>query len=147
MQQTSDQKQLMGRFIDPLHNALDTCKHQRSCTGLSDLQWLQMGVERSLKECKTGRGFLQDWAMAHSENSVGVSHFFETLKSNRRLDLVKEVNTQVAASMPHMQTLKSTLLRIWPKSMSMLVMDTSIKPVPMNCRSKASDARLGTFIA
>ena len=38
--------------------------------------------------------------MAHGENSVAVSHFFETLKSNRRLDLVKEVNTQVAASMP-----------------------------------------------
>ena len=37
--------------------------------------------------------------MAHSENSVAVSHVFETLKSNRRLDLVKEVNTQVAASM------------------------------------------------
>jgi len=100
MQQISDQKQLIDRFIDPLHNALDTCKHQRSCPGLSDLQWLQMGVERSLKECKTGRGFLQDWAMAHSENSVGVSHFFETLKSERRLDLVKEVNTQVAAWMP-----------------------------------------------
>lgn len=90
----------MDRFIAPIHSALDTCSHQRSCPGLSDFQWLQMGIERSLKECKTGRGFLQDWAMAHSENSIAVSHFFETLKSNRRLDLVKEVNTQVAASMP-----------------------------------------------
>ena len=90
----------MDQFIAPASGALDTCRHQRNCPGLSDFQWLQMGIERSLKECKTGRGFLQDWAMAHSENSVAVSHFFETLKSNRRLDLVKEVNTQVAASMP-----------------------------------------------
>ena len=100
MQQVSDLKQLMDRFITPVHDVLDTCKHLRSCPGISDLQWLQMGVERSLKECKTGRGFLQDWAMAHGKNSVGVSHFFETLKSKRRLDLVEEVNTRVAASMP-----------------------------------------------
>lgn len=66
----------MDRFLAPVHNTLDTCKHQRSCPGLSDFQWLHMGVERSLKECKTGRGFMQDCAMAHSENSVGVSHFF-----------------------------------------------------------------------
>ena len=100
MLQTNDQKQLIDQFIAPVHSALDTCRHQRNCPELSDFQWLQMGVERLLKECKTGRGFLQDWAMAHSEDSVAVSHFFETLKSNRRLDLVKEVNTQVAASMP-----------------------------------------------
>ena len=88
----------MDRFFAPVHNIFDNCKLQRNCPGLSDSQWLQMGVERSLKECKTGRGFLQDWAMAHRENSVGLSHFFETLKSSRRLDLVKEVYTQVAVS-------------------------------------------------
>jgi hypothetical protein len=59
-----------------------------------------MGVERLIKECKTGRGFLQDWAMSHNENAIGVSHFFETLKSPRRLNLIAEVNTLVAASMP-----------------------------------------------
>ena len=100
MLQTSDQKQLIDLFIDPLQSALQNSRHQRSCPGISDSQWLQMGVERSLKECKTGRAFLQDWAMAHSDNSVRVSHFFETLKSKRRLGLVAEVNTQVAASMP-----------------------------------------------
>ena len=38
--------------------------------------------------------------MVHSEGAIGVSHFFETLKSQRRLDLITEVNTRVAASMP-----------------------------------------------
>jgi hypothetical protein len=47
-----------------------------------------MGVERSIKECVTGRGFLQDWAMVHSEGAIGMSHFFETLKSQRRMDLI-----------------------------------------------------------
>ena len=79
MLQTSNQKQLVDQLLAPAHNALDTCRHQRSCPGLSDLQWLEMGVERSLKECRSGRGFLQDWAMAHAEDSVKVSHFFETL--------------------------------------------------------------------
>jgi hypothetical protein len=59
-----------------------------------------MGVERSTKECRTGRGFLQDWAMVHSEGAIGVSHFFETLKSQRHLNLITEANTRVAASMP-----------------------------------------------
>ena len=38
--------------------------------------------------------------MAHSEVAIGVSHFFETLKSQRRLDLITELNTLLAASMP-----------------------------------------------
>lgn len=84
----------MDQFIAPVHGALDNCKHRRNCPGMSDLQWLQMGVERSLKECDSGRGFLQDWAMKHAEDTIKVSHFFETLKSNRRLELVKEVNTR-----------------------------------------------------
>lgn len=90
----------MTHFIRPANDALTHCEHQRSCPGLSDSQWLQMGIERSIKECKTGRGFLQDWAMSHSEEAIGVSHFFETLKSQRRLNLIAEVNTRVAASMP-----------------------------------------------
>ena len=56
-----------------------------------------MGVERSIKEYRTGRGFLQDLAMAHSEGAIGVSHFFETLKGQRRLDLITEVNIRVQA--------------------------------------------------
>lgn len=90
----------MTHFIRPANDALTHCEHQRSCPGLSDSQWLQMGIERSIKECKTGRGFLQDWAMSHSEEVIGVSHFFETLKSQRRLNLITEVNTRVATSMP-----------------------------------------------
>lgn len=47
----------MDQFRAPVHHALDICKHERSCPRLSDFQWLQMGVERSLKECRSGRGF------------------------------------------------------------------------------------------
>jgi hypothetical protein len=91
---------LMSHFITPADAALIRCEHQRNCPSLSDSQWIQMGVERSIKECKTGRGFLQGWAMSHIEDAVGVSHFFQTLKSQRRLDLISEVNAHVAASMP-----------------------------------------------
>ena len=100
MLRTTDYDCLKTHFIRPADDALIRCEHKRSCPGLSDRQWLQMGIERSIKECRTGRGFLQDWAMVHSEGAIGVSHFFETLKSQRRLDLITEVNTRVAASMP-----------------------------------------------
>jgi hypothetical protein len=60
-----------------------------------------MGVSRVLKECRSGRGFLQDWAMSNNEEAVvDVGLFFETLKSKRRLALIEEINTLVAGSMP-----------------------------------------------
>jgi len=68
-----------------------------------------MGVNRSINDERSGRSFLQDWAMS-DESSIGVGHFFETLKSSRRLQLIEEVNTTLAGSMPsHPDSLIDTL--------------------------------------
>jgi hypothetical protein len=101
MQNTTDSKQLSTHFFAPAHAVFQNAEHRRNCPGLSDSQWMEMGVNRVLKECQSGRGFLQDWAMSNDEkDAVDVSLFFETLKSKRRLALMKEINTLVAESMP-----------------------------------------------
>lgn len=101
MLEPTDKQSLTNQFFAPALDALQNCEFTRRCPGLSDEQWTHMGIERALKECKTGRGFLQEWAMANSEEfSVEVSHFFETLKSARRLKLIAQINRLVAASMP-----------------------------------------------
>ena len=66
-----------------------------------------MGIKRSLEDQRSGRGFLQDWAMEQPEDlQVQVGHFFETLKSQRRLQLIEELCTTLARAMPsHPQAL------------------------------------------
>lgn len=100
MQQFDDNESLAKRFMTPVEQLLVDCKHTRQCNGLSDWQWIQMGVERSLRDERSGRSFLQNWAMEHSEASVHVGHFFGTLQSKRRLGLVEELNTKLVRSMP-----------------------------------------------
>jgi hypothetical protein len=77
MQTTNDLKQLSTHFFAPARSALLNSDRQRNCPELSDVQWMQMGVTRVLKECRSGRRFLQDWAMSQPEEaSVDVSLFF-----------------------------------------------------------------------
>ena len=100
MQQDIDSKHLSDVFLGPAVSLLKQAKHTRSCPGLSDRLWLEMGVNRILADVRSGRDFLQEWAMANGhEDAVGVSLFFETLKSSRRCHLITELNTQLAQSM------------------------------------------------
>ena len=46
----------MDQFIAPVHRALETCKHQRTCPGLSGFQWLQMGVDLAKVDVYAGDG-------------------------------------------------------------------------------------------
>jgi hypothetical protein len=101
MQNTTDSKLLSCHFFAPSTAALLDNEHRRNCPELSDQKWIKLGVNRVLKECRSGRGFLQDWAMSNTEDdAVTVSLFFETLKSSRRLALIESINTLVADSMP-----------------------------------------------
>jgi hypothetical protein len=109
MQQPNDYKSLTEHFLTPARESLSHCSHTRECPELDDWQWIRMGVNRSINDERSGRSFLQDWAMS-DESSIGVGHFFETLKSSRRLQLIEEVNTTLAGSMPsHPDSLIDTL--------------------------------------
>jgi hypothetical protein len=55
----------------------------RLCPELSDFDFLRLGVQRVLSQAKSGRDFLQTHA-AGGGSPITVSHFFETLKSERR---------------------------------------------------------------
>ena len=100
MQQNIDDKHLSNLFLEPAVKLLEQAKHARSCPELSDKLWLEMGVSRVLADVRSGRDFLQEWAMAHDhEDTVSVSLFFETLKSSRRGKLIEELNELLTQSM------------------------------------------------
>jgi hypothetical protein len=141
MLKTTDTDRLMTHFTTPAHDALSNCEHRRNCPDLSDPPWIQIGVERSIKECKTGRGFLQDWAMSNCDDTIGVSHFLERLKSQRRLNLITEVNTNVAASMPTHPDARIEALDDLAK-IDLYAEDghyhaTSTHELPINCKRRA----------
>jgi hypothetical protein len=88
-----------AELFGPLEEALKLCIHRRSCPSISDADWLTIGTLRALENQSTGRGFLQ-WLRIHrDELSPDYQLFFESLKSERRLKLCKEVNGHLARSM------------------------------------------------
>lgn len=88
-----------ARFFAPALDLIVSCEHRRSCPELSDEDWLRLGVHRCLmRQTKSsGRGFLQTLASLAPNLSPGHSHFFESLKSQRRLDFCAELNTHLCA--------------------------------------------------
>lgn len=87
------------QFFAPVNRALKTAINQRSCVKLTDSDWIEMGARRVLGDYRSGREFLQEWNLGQNGN-IAVEHFFESANSQRRLRLLKEVNTAIAASMP-----------------------------------------------
>jgi hypothetical protein len=65
---------------------------------LSDAAWIKLGVGRVIEGSVSGRGFLQNLTSQGSE-VPSYTHFFETLKSGRRLRLCGELNERVVCSM------------------------------------------------
>ena len=86
-------------FFAPARTHLDQAPSARVCPELSDDQWLLLGVRRALEDRPTGRGFLQHLTAAGLE-APATSHFFETLKSARRLALIAECSRGLARSLP-----------------------------------------------
>lgn len=99
MPPTSDPVTLPSRFFSPALDLLPGCLHQRHCPELSDADWLRLGVQRCLAPQASGRGFLQTLASFAPLCCPGNSHFFESLKSQRRLDLCAELNAKLCVHM------------------------------------------------
>jgi Transposase DDE domain len=87
---------LSDAFFTPLRDSAQNTARQRSCPRLSDLAWLELGLTRVLSDARSGRGFLQQ--LSGQRHPVPtLSHFFESLKSPRRLAILREVASRVAA--------------------------------------------------
>ncbi len=83
-------------LLAPLEHVAQNSPDHRRCNELSDEDWLELGVTRVLCEAKTGRGFLQQIGTQLS-SCPSNSHFFETLKSERRLKVCESANASIAA--------------------------------------------------
>ncbi len=88
---------LPTRFFAPLLDRLPACEHRRHCPELADADWLRLGVQRCLQPQASGRGFLQALATLAVGYCPENSHFFESLKSQRRLALCAEINARLCA--------------------------------------------------
>src|SRR5947209_19604090 len=70
-------------------------ERDRQDRGLSDEQFLRLGVTRALEGEESGRAFLQALADRPEEDlAVARSTWFDALKSERRLKVLQEVATQ-----------------------------------------------------
>jgi len=80
-----------ARFFQPILDLFGRLTSSRQCPELTDLEFIRLGVSRVLSQATSGRDFLQAYAESGGQ-AVARSHFFETLKSGRRLKLCEEVN-------------------------------------------------------
>lgn len=94
---------IRDKFFEPVLEFLPTAKNRRNCPEMDDALWLESGVRRCLGIFQSGRDFLQHLADCHG-TEVGLSTFFESLKSKRRLRLLDEMvdqsRTRMSCEMP-----------------------------------------------
>ena len=86
-------------FLAPMLLARSRSSHARACPELSDERWWQLGLRRALEDHPSGRAFLQHLS-ASGLDAPDTGHFFETLKSTRRLRLIAEVSHALARQLP-----------------------------------------------
>ncbi len=125
----------------PALRLVEDCPSFRICPELPDLAWVAMGIQRALHESATGRAFLQthgfDWA-----GCPDFSHYFQALKSPRRLRLLQDLNGLLArrltAGLPDELAMSSRLENFdlyawdghWHKTASQDLVQRFIKPYP-----------------
>lgn len=87
-----------NELLQPAISLVLGCVSYRSCPELSDSDWVSLGIERALHESATGRAFLQTHG-ARLDYCPDYSHYFHTLKSSRRLQLLSELNLSLMSSL------------------------------------------------
>jgi len=87
-------KTVLVKLMEPLTGVIDKCKSKRKCNTLTDQQWIETGLLRTISQENSGRAFLQKLCDS-GRMFLNRSLFFETLRSKRRLKLCQEVNFAV----------------------------------------------------
>lgn len=85
-------------FFHPLQHALTNASNLWYCPELPDDEWLRMGVQRVLEGSPSGRAFVQEHGLRF-ETSPTYSTYFTSLRSERRLDLIREVSRSLQATL------------------------------------------------
>lgn len=88
-------------FFAPIESVYPQSEKQYNCATISDLDYAKLGILRCLSPATTGNEFIQDHGLKTAD-IYEVSHFFKTLKSDRRLSnltslnaLLKETNKEL----------------------------------------------------
>lgn len=94
---------LFARSFAPLDAAILQASGGRNCPVLDDRSWLIAGILRVIEPVASGRDFLQRFHFLSPDSpgdaEIGRSHYFESLKSVRRLSHVSHTAQHLAASM------------------------------------------------
>lgn len=91
-------KTVFAKLVEPLNGLISKCQSKRNCRVLSDQQWIETGLLRILSQESSGRAFVQK-IYDSGRMLLSRSLFFETLKSKRRLNLCREINSMVYKQM------------------------------------------------
>lgn len=81
-------------FFKPLFPLVDASPHLRRCPSLPDSRWLELGISRVLGDHRSGRSFLQQ-TLGLGRDTPTCQHFFESLKSPRRLRLCRDASSRL----------------------------------------------------
>lgn len=79
-------------LLAPALPLFSECSHSRHCPELSDARWLTLGVARCIEAHPSSRSFLQTLASNAPDLCPDHSHWFASLKSERRLRLCRQLN-------------------------------------------------------
>ncbi len=85
-------------FVRPALQLLADCSKTRVCPSMSDADWVSMGIQRVVQECSSGRAFLQTHG-ARLKSCPEISLYFHSLKSERRLKVLTEVNGRLLSQL------------------------------------------------
>lgn len=86
---------MLEKLIAPAVELVGQCANRRNCPEVTDEAWVRAGLIRSVDHFCSGREFLQGLEQRYDQ-SIGRSHFFGSLASQRRLALCGEVAVGLA---------------------------------------------------
>lgn len=86
---------MLEKLIAPAVDLVGQCASRRNCPEVPDEDWIRAGLIRSVDSFRSGREFLQGLEQRYDQ-SIGRSHFFGSLASERRLALCGEVAAGLA---------------------------------------------------
>jgi hypothetical protein len=85
-------------FFQPIDSLVAASPHHRPCPDLTDQLWLRLGIHRVLERVESGRAFLQEHGPRFND-PTSRSNYFDALASERRRDMVGDVNLALIAQM------------------------------------------------
>ena len=92
-----NKSEVFDKYLDPISGMYKRNTYSRVCPVLEDESWVKIGVQRTLSELESGRGFIEK-LIVDGVDHLSNSHYFESLKSERRMNYCQEINKNLIDS-------------------------------------------------